>query len=93
MLNFYNHHENCETLIEILFLRIQQMEKSGKPLDKRKVALTKTRKDRIVHGLDSLLRIPGLRIDKIKALPDYYQFQTAEDIKKKMQKIFEEKEK
>lgn len=90
VLSFYNHHENCETLIEILFMRIQQMEKSGKALTEQKAALTKTRKDRIVNGLNSLLQITNLQIHKISNLPDSYQFQSAEETKAKMQKLFEE---
>jgi hypothetical protein len=67
--NFYNHHQQCEQLIEILFGRVQQQRQTEKPLTEDQVNLTKNRIRRILLGVDQVLKVTGKRIYDLSDLP------------------------
>lgn len=85
---FYSHVDDCEKLIEILFLRIQKLEANGQPLTEKQIALIKGRRDRIVAGLTSLLKSSQFQIIKINELPDDYDFPTGRETAVKLGKEF-----
>jgi hypothetical protein len=88
VLRFYSHIEDCETLIQILFERIQKQEDAGKPLEARQIAVTKSRIKRIIKGLDSAIRVTDGKIDKLGQLPTTYALPTARDSSKELALVF-----
>jgi hypothetical protein len=81
VLEFYSHYENCESLIEILFGRLQGQEKAGHPLTGAQIELTKKRAKRIVGGLDSIIDATNGHVDTLDGLPGKCELEAAHPIK------------
>ncbi len=92
VLMFYNHHEECQTLLEILFARIHQQEESKKQLTDKQIAITKARVERIIDGLTSVLKIRGGQIVSLYVLPEKYGLPTAKETAIKMGHVFKKAE-
>lgn len=88
-LAFYSHHEHCESLIEILFGRIKQQEKSGLELSHKDVEKTKFRIDRIRVALDSGGKVTNGCIEGLGELPLQYEVYSAGETAEKMKHLFE----
>jgi len=79
VLQFYNHLEDCEKLLEILFGRIKKLEDAGKPLDSDQVSHMKKRTHRIIRGFESVLHDCNLPVKKLSDLPGNYKLPSAEE--------------